>query len=696
MDSLIVPLHLQIPLKSKCTLKAQVQANSVCEQCRNLELERLGSLALEWDELPEPWIGSVEMQREAAQVPLGNGPVTWTSMGTWRRSRAKDACYLCRLFDPSAYDGDDHHVLVRLRARIDGTWMGPTQKLWQLVLERRLPDVLRPLAFWPSHHTIVCMLRTDQTKFALPAIAYPLSARADLQAARSSLERCQQTHPDCEDESIFIVSSLIDCASLDVIDPPENSKYAALSYRWGKESCSPIGMKSKKRYPDTIMDAATVCLQLGIPFLWVDRYCLHKRDPVRAQEIASMHHIYRRAEVTIIATAGSGAHYGLPGIGDTARIYSPVINIGNIELFRDLSRTVDPPSEWMTRAWTLQESYLSRRRLIFTDYRCVFECAQCVHREGETPENDPETMSAGFYGRHTIGRHRTEERILHLYELLLQQYTARELTYPSDSLNAFLGILQFLRILPVSIEAVWGLPFVANTRTIPKQNRGPNDLAMARALCWTHRTHRPSKAIARRTSFPSWSWCGWAGHYKPWTEDLDNSSLHSKLEIMFECGDTDLLTTAQLVPLIQRYPLQYDRPKAIRVRAFALPLACIRSWSQHPHAQHAAEEGLLPYIERNFYALDNNIGVDVIAFSPRVMGIKLPANIMKKRRRRLVMLCSELGKVHGLVLQRYGSSAPFERIGHFEICDFRTSGSDKLLDEVVEKTGSELTWSVIV
>ncbi|EWZ33609.1 hypothetical protein FOZG_13321 [Fusarium oxysporum Fo47] len=68
-------------------------------------------------------------------------------------------------------------------------------------------------------------------------------------------------------------------------------------------------------FPQTIEDAITVALQVGINFLWVDRYCLPQQEcPEKREQIQKMHKIYREADLTIIAAAGDGPDYGLPGI----------------------------------------------------------------------------------------------------------------------------------------------------------------------------------------------------------------------------------------------------------------------------------------------------------------------------------------------------------------------------------------------
>ena len=81
-----------------------------------------------------------------------------------------------------------------------------------------------------------------------------------------------------------------------------------------------------------------------------------------------------------------------------------------------------------------------------------------------------------------------------------EQYTARSLTYPSDSLNAVLGISQDFRRAPSSIYHFWGLP-------IESEMKGVTARSLAMSLGWGYQDF----ILRRRPAFPSWSWDGWEG-----------------------------------------------------------------------------------------------------------------------------------------------------------------------------------------
>lgn len=91
---------------------------------------------------------------------------------------------------------------------------------------------------------------------------------------------------------------------------------------------------------------------------------------------------------------------------------------------------------------------------------------------------------------------------------MLQQYTARELTYDSDALNAFSGIVRDFENSKSKIDQIYGIPFMPGD---PEKAR----MSFLNGLTWFHSSESqngndPSRP-RRRESFPSWSWAGWAG-----------------------------------------------------------------------------------------------------------------------------------------------------------------------------------------
>lgn len=128
--------------------------------------------------------------------------------------------------------------------------------------------------------------------------------------------------------------------------------------------------------PLTVEDTIAASLELGIPFIRIDRYRVPQdAEKEKHEQIKNMHRIYLCAEVTLVAVAGEGLDYGLLGVSKRRRVRQIEVLIRSTLLLQtgnDSSETLES-SKWHTRAWTFQEVVLSRRRLIFTDDQLYFE-----------------------------------------------------------------------------------------------------------------------------------------------------------------------------------------------------------------------------------------------------------------------------------------------------------------------------------
>lgn len=155
---------------------------------------------------------------------------------------------------------------------------------------------------------------------------------------------------------------VIDCEERTIVPLPNDKEYAALSYLWGADSPKQQavnGAHLNQTFP-VIEDAMKAAKSIGFRFLWVDRYCINQDN---AEE---MHIIYEDAGITIIAGAGEGPEFGLPGVS-TPRHPQSKVQVGDYMLVSTLDLRSDiAKSKWNTRAWTYQEALLSRRRLVFT------------------------------------------------------------------------------------------------------------------------------------------------------------------------------------------------------------------------------------------------------------------------------------------------------------------------------------------
>ncbi|KAI7788308.1 hypothetical protein LA080_012375 [Diaporthe eres] len=200
--------------------------------------------------------------------------------------------------------------------------------------------------------------------------------------------------------------------------------------------------------------------------------CIDQDDYTNKHEqIRAMHLIYGNAVLTLIAAAGENSEYGLPGVGSREREEQNSLSIGNklyIRTFPHASRTLEA-SKWATRGWTFQEGLLSKRRLIFTDHQVSFQCngmhcSEAIHwpyelMHARTSDRFSENVPNAPFGGMTLDeKYHDEGRAYMKFMRSLADYTGRSLSFPSDILNAFLGILSNFMSRKNPIYHVWGVP----------------------------------------------------------------------------------------------------------------------------------------------------------------------------------------------------------------------------------------------
>jgi hypothetical protein len=108
--------------------------------------------------------------------------------------------------------------------------------------------------------------------------------------------------------------------------------------------------------PQTIRDAIDLVQQLRERYLWVDSMCLVQDDKADLESgIVTMDLVYEHALLTIIAGAGSHAHFGLPGVSKNSRIVKQrVVEVKpglHLTSLRSVSKCLES-SEYGNRAWT--------------------------------------------------------------------------------------------------------------------------------------------------------------------------------------------------------------------------------------------------------------------------------------------------------------------------------------------------------
>ncbi|KAJ6788800.1 hypothetical protein PWT90_02803 [Aphanocladium album] len=222
--------------------------------------------------------------------------------------------------------------------------------------------------------------------------------------------------------------------------------YVALSHCWGTEDKRPIrSMKSNiddfekdvpwELLPKTYQDVIVIVRALNIQYVWIDSLCIVQDDHDDwLRESALMGSVYERAELTIAASHAANSTEGFlsPRPEPSASVPLPNFLTKNqsssssstavlARLRHDSAAAAFPEHGALnTRSWATQEWLLSRRMLFFTPAGVMWSCKTLTQREtGERCFN--------------ISRNTR-------WKTVVEAYSERRLTYPTDRLAALDGL----------------------------------------------------------------------------------------------------------------------------------------------------------------------------------------------------------------------------------------------------------------
>lgn len=430
----------------------------------------------------------------------------------------------------------------------------------------------------------------------------PLAGRL-VQQDRADMDQLRQWLNLCEDSHHYIKNSLESAmASLRVIDTQELRvrqvdapfQYACLSYVWGKGSQVQYNTATRDKLealnglqaftlPQTIQDAIQVVKEAGLRYLWVDALCIVQDDPEdKGQIIPQMGPIYSSAALTIIASAHSDPHQGLPGMGTANRsVAQDTIKVQGMTLaialhdprqsILDIEGTV-----WNSRAWTFQEQALSARAVHFTRSQMVFKCVHCaVMLEETVPIPDPAFQHSAIddqvesdlmpllWSHPSLGRFANKgfttrnagANIMFTEEIDKEEYfklpikekrrIAPVFDIVADPPHGFMGSLadtdestpwdlyrravddytkRKLSFESDAVNAFAGVEHLVRRGINTKFWFGLPSFAFEQALLW-HATEPLERRFRdKKVIFPSWSWAGWRGsvsyHGRGWKNSV--------------------------------------------------------------------------------------------------------------------------------------------------------------------------------
>lgn len=386
---------------------------------------------------------------------------------------------------------------------------------------------------------------------------------------------CDNTHGSAcsltagEDDTAWPKNlTLIACRERRLVPAVAWVKYAALSYVWGQTaSLGPVYRFDQHQLPNhlpkTIQDALLVTQNCGIDYLWVDRYCINQDSVQKHDQIQQMDLIYQNAYLTIVDATGDDAVKGLSGVSRQRSAHVSVRlksrTLGTTLSYPDYWR-YERPCPWVTRGWTYQEAFFSRRLVLFTEEQMQWQCHSALYQES--------MPTIHRSGSRILGKRASNA--LHLWDYL-REYSDRDLSFESDAMSAISGVFNQFERSEEILRFFVGIPILADVvdntpnnplrkgqyRTLDMMPHITRSAKLADGMQW-----RNIGKHARRSIWPSWSWLGWSGrlsHKFQFPANIDES-----LRIQVEDSTDELIDFDTAGIFITDFP---STPYFIRVES---------------------------------------------------------------------------------------------------------------------------------
>lgn len=447
---------------------------------------------------------------------------------------------------------------------------------------------------------------------------------------------------------------VVDACKSTLVELNVSCRFVALSYVWGNYTQPALFLNENNSFivedlPRTIRDAIHLTRLLGEQYLWVDSICIDQNNPEDKHALVScMDRIYESACLTIVAAGGNDANAGLPGLSPHSRAKEIVTKIPTngkfvqLALGRPSLHALVEDTYWNTRGWTYQEHILSKCCLFFTDTEVFYSCP--YHGlDHKTGDNLPRfSFDRGQNYRHryfrtsqlnewregyvletrdlptcyqsilpwgnswdrtpdpiiqpeAIPRSQTPLARLEKYTEAVPSYTKRQLSYNSDIIAAFAGI----------ISSIW-----PGDDHAPALEHGLPLESLPVALLWepveagqlSRRIIHDSVISSKPRIFPSWSWAGWIGPVRYAFRSLR--------------GLEDKLQYAPLTGMKRNWPIQLRAFFNLeQVGLHDARLRCIPP-NDAPQSQNTSKSWSQMLLEWNQYLQSNHKDIDPTEMNP--------------------------------------------------------------------------------
>ncbi|KAH6710618.1 heterokaryon incompatibility protein-domain-containing protein [Leptodontidium sp. MPI-SDFR-AT-0119] len=336
---------------------------------------------------------------------------------------------------------------------------------------------------------------------------------------KSWIDECQRSHAgpcrhtqSAQFEELSPHLRVIDVENNCLAMLPKGAEFCALSYVWGQER-SPFQATHKnlpeisrfngltnhsKELPRVIQDAMMFTRMIHQRYLWIDRLCvLQDSTEEKAKIIPRMNIVYENAFLTLFSCGWGDASCELGGVrpGSIHRKQNIARIAPDLELIMPHNLEAVLRSPWAARGWTYQEFFSARRKLIFINGQVTLICRNESYREDLVRSHTTIFQTFMRLGPQEWQPPLQDQLSIELHQSFMQyieEYTKRKLSFDSDILNAFAGVINLFRS-DVQLGSTFGIP--NNTFGLD--------------ILWN-----PEEYLERRGGLPSWSWAGWKGRIR--------------------------------------------------------------------------------------------------------------------------------------------------------------------------------------
>ncbi|KAH7090165.1 heterokaryon incompatibility protein-domain-containing protein [Paraphoma chrysanthemicola] len=500
-------LHLEVPRQQQ----SHVVPNRLCESC-TLFITRIQSLILHFREVPL-------RQRVSRQPHYSSEDELTRGVGI--------GCHLCSKFMGVLYsledkflvpneieeeyeDGiytefEERYVTSKILKPGIGYDAGSDEKVDEdnvysvtigkiSKVSRRLDGFTKPLAVDLSDTLREPAEEAQTSSFT--------GSEACLNAVRQWHQICTTQHILCKPEpSLRRPTRLLDLEFDDTNDVRliegnlNDAPYATLSYSWGTVEQTmlipSLYEQFRSRIPlnslsNVVQDSIKVCRGLSIRYLWIDALCIVQgEDGDFAEEAARMIDIYGGSTINITAAATINTTQHFLVFRDALEIMDCVLKPGidgghrgyirNRWLCSGARESNRRPGDYHvdSRAWTMQERFLSPRSIYFGPTGMHWECrkgiacefdvdidAQRLHKRPAWHEDAKLNLKLEHNKVSLLGDCQPDmDRVIamrHVWNRVLRCYTGMELTNHTDKLVALSGVTSLLE-KSTGLRASFGL-----------------------------------------------------------------------------------------------------------------------------------------------------------------------------------------------------------------------------------------------